>query len=266
MNRAILLAALAAAAPRGAQAEELLRADQIPDKARQLAERGRAYHEAGDYPRAIASFKEAYVLAPSPGLLFNLAQAYRLSGDCDNAAWMYHRYLDTNPSSDRRAIAESHLATVEKCGHGLLHVAITPVQVEAKLAPPLAAPTTSALAVTSASDSPSSAHREKQIGIAMIVGGSAMLAGAAYYAYDAYDASNAVSDLYKNGGKGSDVASEQRRGESSTTIAEYLGLGGAVAAVAGVAVYLHGRRAEQLEHVAVMPTPRGGSVSVSWQF
>ena len=54
--------------------------------------RRRRLHEA-----AVAAFKEAYVLAPSPGLLFNIAQAYRLAGNCDDAAWMYRRFLDTNP-------------------------------------------------------------------------------------------------------------------------------------------------------------------------
>src|SRR5262249_1560300 len=113
----VVAVALVAAAP-PARAEEMLRPDQIPEKARVLAEGGRHYHDAGDYEQAIAAFKEAYVLAPSPGLLFNLAQAYRLAGQCDDAAWMYRRYLDASPAADRRAIAENHLAIVEKCGHG----------------------------------------------------------------------------------------------------------------------------------------------------
>src|SRR5690606_28579845 len=73
-------------------------------------------HDRGDYARAIAAFKEAYVLAPSPGLLFNLAQAYRLRGNCDDAALMYRRYIAAAPrSADERALAEAHLATVVRC-------------------------------------------------------------------------------------------------------------------------------------------------------
>src|SRR5262245_12927006 len=97
----------------------------VPAKARTLAERGRASHDAGDYASAIAAFTQAYVIAPSPALLFNLAQAYRLQGDCEDAALMYRRYLATNPSPEGRALAEMHLASVERCIHMLsLHIPV----------------------------------------------------------------------------------------------------------------------------------------------
>ena len=95
--RFFIAAALAVAAGSArASADDRVPPERIPQKARELAEQGRAYHDAGEYMKAIAAFKEAYVLAPSPGLLFNIAQAYRLAGDCDDAAWMYRRFLDTN--------------------------------------------------------------------------------------------------------------------------------------------------------------------------
>src|SRR5689334_3902403 len=72
-------------------------------------------HKRGEYDRAIVAFKEAYVIAPSPGLLFNIAQAYRLQGNCDDASLMYRRFLGTNPDPAARAVAEQHLATVERC-------------------------------------------------------------------------------------------------------------------------------------------------------
>ena len=75
--------------------------DEVPAKARALAERGRADHDRGDYGAAIAEFTEAYALAPSPALLFNLAQAYRLAGRCDDAALMYRRYLTGDPAPGR---------------------------------------------------------------------------------------------------------------------------------------------------------------------
>ncbi|HSR99814.1 MAG TPA: hypothetical protein VLM79_22325, partial [Kofleriaceae bacterium] len=37
----------------------------VPAKARALAERGRASHDAGDYAAAITAFTQAYVMAPS---------------------------------------------------------------------------------------------------------------------------------------------------------------------------------------------------------
>src|SRR5258706_6885134 len=106
--RAAFVLAVVLAAP-FAQADSALKPEKIPAKARELASRGRAFHDAGDYAAAVDAYKEAYVLAPSPGLLFNIAQAYRLAGNCDEAAWMYRRYLDTNPTGPDKTLAEQHL-------------------------------------------------------------------------------------------------------------------------------------------------------------
>jgi tetratricopeptide (TPR) repeat protein len=87
----------------------------VPAQARALAERGRIAHDRGDYPAAIAAFTEAYALAPSPALLFDLAQAYRLAGRCADAAVMYRRYLANDPDPEARALAETQLEAVEHC-------------------------------------------------------------------------------------------------------------------------------------------------------
>src|SRR5262249_12179381 len=93
------------------------RADSLdpPERARALSDQGRSYHASGDYDHAIGSFKAAYELAPSPGLLFNMAQAYRLKGDCANAATMYKSYLRTDPDRPHRELAENQLDSVERC-------------------------------------------------------------------------------------------------------------------------------------------------------
>src|SRR5215470_17918444 len=113
-----VLAALALAAPAEVRADNAW-SGAVPAKARALAERGRALHDAGDYASAITAFTQAYVIAPSPALLFNLAQAYRLQGDCEDASLMYRRYLASSPSAEERALAESQLAAVERCMHKL---------------------------------------------------------------------------------------------------------------------------------------------------
>src|SRR5262245_45728658 len=120
-----------------AAADTSFGSSRVPNKARVLADKGRAAHQAGDYDEAIAAFKEAYVLAPSSGLLFNIAQSYRLAGNCDEASWMYRRFLDTSPTGMRRRLAEQHLATVEKCSAGMLRIAApTPPIVEGNLPEP----------------------------------------------------------------------------------------------------------------------------------
>jgi tetratricopeptide (TPR) repeat protein len=234
----------------------------IPQKARELADKGRAYHDAGEYTKAIAAFKEAYVLAPSPALLFNIAQAYRLAGNCDDAAWMYRRYIDTNPDTVHKALAEQHLESVEKCGHGGLLV-VTPPPVEGKVPEP--PKEEASVTATTTSDEPPGT-RSKQVALWVGIGGGVALAGAAYFALDASDASDNVSNLYKHGGKGTDVASQDARGQRSAALATVFGIGGGLALASAGVLYAVGRHYESAQHVAVAPHAHGAEVSLSWHF
>ena len=259
---AITLAALLAAASTTAYADNALRPERIPNKARLLADKGRAYHNAGDYNAAVSAFKEAYVLAPSPGLLFNIAQAYRLAGNCDEAAWMYRRFLDTNPIGTHRQLAENHLAAVERCGSGGLIVDNPQASPEATMA----VPEPSDKLITFVSLPESRSRKYKKIGLGTAIGGGALLAGAAVFAIDAHDASNTVAETYKRGGKWEDIKDVDARGRRSSTIATALGIGGGLAVVSGAVLFAVGRHYEQAQHVAVTPTTRGAQVSLSWGF
>jgi tetratricopeptide (TPR) repeat protein len=260
-KRVLMLSAVLAAASAGsAVADNALRPERIPNRARQLAEKGRTAHDAGDYNAAVAAFKEAYVLAPSPGLLFNIAQAYRLAGNCDEAAWMYRRFLDTNPVGNHRQLAETHLGTVEKCGTGGLRIT-APEPSPDNMSVPGAA-----LAVTKDSDPSPRTGKLKKIGIGTAVGGGVLLAGAAVFALDARDAQNTVAETYKRGGKWSEIKDVDARGKRSSAIATGLGIGGGVAVLSGAILYGLGRHYESAQHVAVTPTARGAQVSLSWGF
>jgi tetratricopeptide (TPR) repeat protein len=258
---AIMLAAVLSAAP--AYADNALRPERIPTKARLLAEKGRALHNAGDYNAAVSAFKEAYVLAPSPGLLFNIAQAYRLAGNCDEAAWMYRRFLDTSPIGNHRALAENHLAAVERCGSGGLKVGTSQPQADAV---PIPEPAAGSLVTFAALPDNSRSRKYKRIGLGTAIGGGALLAGAAYFAIDANEAANAVAETYKRGGKWDDIKDVDARGRRSSTIATALGIGGGLAVVSGAVLFGVGRHYEQAQHVAVTPTARGAQVSLSWGF
>lgn len=260
--RGLAIAAVLAttAVPGSARADEPLRPEQIPQRARELVDRGRAAHDAGNYTAAIAAFKEAYVLAPSPGLLFNLAQAYRLAGNCDEAAWMYRRFLDTNPYGEQRQLAEQHLAVVEKCGRGGLEVALpTPHADETKTPEPH-------IDLTTPLERDEHGTKLRHAGIGVAIGGGALLAGAAYFAYDAKSAQDTVDQTYKRGGKWADIADTDARGKRSATIAAGLGIGGGLAVASGAVMFALGRHYEHAQNVAVTPTAHGAQVSLSWGF
>jgi tetratricopeptide (TPR) repeat protein len=259
---AITLAAVLAATSTTAYADNALRPERIPNKARKLADKGRAFHDAADYNAAVSAFKEAYVLAPSPGLLFNIAQAYRLAGNCDEAAWMYRRFLDTNPIGSHRTLAENHLVAVERCGSGGLLVDSPRSQPDAT---PVPESDTKLISFAALPDN-SRSRKYKKVGIGTAIGGGALLVGAAIFAIDANDASNRVAETYKRGGKWDDIKDDDARGKRSSTIATGLGIGGGLAVVTGAVLFGLGRHYEQAQQVAVTPTPRGAQVSLSWGF
>jgi tetratricopeptide (TPR) repeat protein len=234
----------------------------VPNKARSLADRGRAAHDQHDYAGAIAAFTEAYAIAPAPALLFNLAQAYRLAGRCDDASLMYRRFLASNPPDDARALAEIHLTAVERCAHKL-DVVTDPKPAKIRL--PTAPPKPVAL-----SDDRSAHGTHAKIGLSLAIGGAVALGVAGYYALDAHGTSQDVQRRYENGEKWKELAALDAQGERAATIARIAGVTGLVAAAVGATVLVKERRAQKRERgkrtVLVAPLARGANVSMAWQF
>ena len=83
--RALVVIAVLALAPLAAHAGS---------EAKEIAERGFAAYDRGEYATAISYFEQAYEVDPTPGLLFNIAQAYRKLGvsGCEPALEYYRRY------------------------------------------------------------------------------------------------------------------------------------------------------------------------------
>src|SRR5262249_44522991 len=106
------------AAPTDVQAQRSPAAPTNRDReARALAEQGFTAFDAGRYDDAIAAFEAARALAPTPGLLYNLAQAYRLKGSafCSQAQSLYEQYLAEDPTTERRDKVEAQMARMKAC-------------------------------------------------------------------------------------------------------------------------------------------------------
>ncbi len=257
-----MIAAALAVIPGAASAEEPSSPEVIPARARALAIQGRAFHEAGDYGNAIIAFKEAYVMAPSAGLLFNLAQAYRLAGNCDDAAMMYRRYIATGPSLEGRTIAEGHLETVERCAHKTAlgipqDPGSTPIEIRTDRA-------SGSLFATSPRSN--RARLEKNVGLGVAIGGGVALAIATYYGFEAHSSANEVEKGYAMGAKWKDLADIDARGERAAMYAKVFGIGGGIGVAGGVALYLLGRSTEQMVPISIAPAKQGATVSASWRF
>ena len=82
------------------------------ERARSLFEQGQLHYSLGEYGEAIARFREAYELSAAPGLLFNLAQAHRLKGDCAPAIEIYRHFKRLAPDSPHVAEADTQIAAL----------------------------------------------------------------------------------------------------------------------------------------------------------
>jgi tetratricopeptide (TPR) repeat protein len=250
---ATIVAILGAAAPVGVRAEVV--ADP-PERARLLSDEGRAAHAAGEYERAIAAYKEAYELAPSPGLLFNMGQAYRLKGDCAEAAIMYRSYLSSKPDRVHRQLTQAHLAVVEGC-----------MARRTALSPLLATGARPAAPAETADTDTPAGQSFKRGGVALAVSGGVLVGLGVYFAVEAADTSKQVEDAYAAGARWQEIAALDARGRRASSLATVFTLGGGAAAVAGGVLYVMGRRAEQRASrptITVGPRPGGGEVGLAW--
>lgn len=73
-------------------------ADQV--RAKLLADEATTAFEQGDFAAAIERFEDAYLLAPAPVLLYNLARAAEEAGDAEHALLCYQRFLTLWPESN----------------------------------------------------------------------------------------------------------------------------------------------------------------------
>lgn len=97
-----------------AQAQRSGRSQRETKKAaRAHYERGRAHHERREYEQAVREYQRAYELHPSPGLLFNIAQAYLLAGERERALEHYRAYLREEPEGKVSELARQRIETIE---------------------------------------------------------------------------------------------------------------------------------------------------------
>ncbi len=128
----VWIAALAVPARAGETAEQRW--------ARQLSDEGLAHFQQAHYREAIAEFSASYALRPLPALLFNIAQAHRLSGDCAEALEFYRSYRRDLPDAPNRPLVEGLVAEMERCPRAPPPPPIAPARASPSVARPIAPP------------------------------------------------------------------------------------------------------------------------------
>lgn len=72
---------------------------------------GDNHYNLGEFDKAIEAFRKAFELekddALKPIYLYNIAQAYRQAGDCDNAVFFYKRFLSLKAADVKKPLAQA---------------------------------------------------------------------------------------------------------------------------------------------------------------
>jgi hypothetical protein len=108
----VLLAGSARAEGVGAPTEQP--STGVDAKARELFQAGQAAYDRKAYGAAAALFRQSYAIVASPALLYDLAQAERLAGECSAALVHYRQFAAASPSA-LPADIEDKIAEVERC-------------------------------------------------------------------------------------------------------------------------------------------------------
>jgi tetratricopeptide (TPR) repeat protein len=233
---------------------------------RELLERGLELYRAREYEAAISEFERAFAIEERPELLFAMAQAERLSGDCGTAVLLYRRFLATGPQEMH---AEAARLNIDKCERALASrpelagqdvAADTPATATPEPPEDLLPP-----APTRLPSAESASHRgawyRDPLGASLLgLGAGGVGVGAALFAMSSADVSSArASERY------AEYRELMDRAESRRTLA-WVGLGAGSALLVGAAArYWLGDDDDALE-VAVTASSGATGLSLGGRF
>jgi len=111
-----------------------------PAELQALYDEGTRRYNLGEYDAALESWRKAYLLGGGPGVLFNMGQAYRLKGDCENARTTYKAYLREAKDVPNRADVEQLMSACQEKGASSQPAATRPAAPASRpaAAPPVA--------------------------------------------------------------------------------------------------------------------------------
>jgi tetratricopeptide (TPR) repeat protein len=239
-------------------------------RAEKLYEEAVRHYNVGDYDLAIVRFKESYVLFPAPLLLFNVAQAYRLKGDCPQALRSYRAYLREEPDPPNKDKVTEAIRICEEKKPAPVEpepsppVEPKPASTETRSLPPARPVTAAPIAKRSAPHTrPGSGRGMRVVGLSVAAAGLAAAGTGAWLGMRAASDAEAI-DSFDGEWNRSWEEREARQRRDATLGPALLAAGGAAVA-GGVILYLVGRRHGRAE-IAATPTDGGAGVVLSGRF
>ena len=258
-------------------------------RAKALYDEGLRHYQVAEYPEAIDAWKQSYLLSKKPLLLFNIGQAYRLSGDCKQAITFYDNYQDAepnpkNPDELDQAIAACKTQLDKPAANPPTNppptnavsttqpdpttpVETTPKPVETTPVEPTPVetkPTFDKAWVNTKPIAPeqSTSGGHKKLGLALAIAGGVFEGGAIYFALDG---TSKADDVAKATAWDQHTKDLQSAGQRDNKLAIGFGIAGAAALVTGVVFLVTGGHATETS-VAVIPSGDGAQVGWSGSF
>lgn len=191
------------------------------DLAKQHFTDGEQLFESGNYPAALAEFQAAYQLSMEPLLLFDLGKTAEKLGQLDAAIGFYKRFIveaDTRLKSTTKPPKEEDAKELRE----------TQAAVEKRLKELAPAPTSQQGPISLPPSRPGSGprHRPPAAGIALVGGGSAVLAVGLALTLTGLSDANAIRDSpFYVAGAEADYAAAARRYEAGIALSVAGGLG-----------------------------------------
>lgn len=220
-------------------------ADPTPpgDESAELFRHGLAEYDAGHYRSAIDIFTRVYDRTQSAALLFNIAQAWRLLGNCSKAVASYEAFIAGDPASPNVQRAQNWLTKLRPCSDGPPSASApdAPKPAPETTAPRLtvAPPTVASRRLVSPPETAPRTSGLRSMLVGALGGASIVLAGgAAYAAWHAHDLGNQVSSSFTNGGTwDAQAASLDRDGKHAQTEAIVLLASAVVCGAAALVIH-----------------------------
>ncbi len=238
-------------------------------------DKGNTHYNLGEFDDAIAEFKTAYQLSSAPGLLFNIAQSYRLKKDYEEASQFYKTYLRLKPDAANRGEVEErikemdHLIEEQKANAiSPPHGTIPPEGDGGTKPPPIdQKPLEQKPDLKIDRGEHEDGRSLKTAGIATAATGGALLITGLVFGGMASSSASALDKLSPDHGTWSSAQQDKYdAGKRDNTIAIISFVAGGAALATGGALWYLGYHKDSSASVAVVPTHGGTAVAVGWRF
>jgi tetratricopeptide (TPR) repeat protein len=211
--------------------------------AEQLYRDGQAAYDQAHYDEAIGAWKRSHELSAAPGLLFNIAQAYRLrsrEGDCTEARANYQAFIQLADPSPQRSLAEGYVADLASCAK------VARVASDNTVAPPRS-------------------MRDRELAVAAVgVGGIALFATGVYFGRRASTLGDEVTRACASSCDWSSETNRDQAGHRDSTLAWTFGALGTAVIIGDAALYWFGIHEAEVRVAPIATRPGEAGALLSW--